>query len=227
MVVRSPSQRSFLHKRALHSSTVIVLPLALLFLFVDPSEGVSAEILLMSGEVTFASARKELVKNQWKTAGLKFMKGMKMAKALDSKALSSKVMKKVDKCLDHASRQSLGEQKAIESQTTDDQEDNNTSVAGSDSDDDIDIDKILLKHQQQLDAKDAEIEALKEQLDRCKCGIGPNSKELVQKHRERGRGLVFSFEAAISAIEQVELHVAARKNGAPKLAPPVDVKDSF
>merc|ERR1712151_352448 len=42
--------------------------------------GGMAEVLIMSGEVSYTKARKELAKNQWKTAGMKFMKGMKIAK---------------------------------------------------------------------------------------------------------------------------------------------------
>merc|ERR1711920_190001 len=34
---------------------------------------------IMSGQVSYAKAKKELTKNSWKSAGLKFMKGMKLA----------------------------------------------------------------------------------------------------------------------------------------------------
>mmetsp|Transcript_20277 Transcript_20277/g.63543 ORF Transcript_20277/g.63543 Transcript_20277/m.63543 type:complete len:869 (+) Transcript_20277:56-2662(+) len=64
-----------------------------LFVFVDPSKGM-AEMLIMSGQVTYFAARKELAKNQWKSAGLKFMKGMKMQHAL-GKDLSAKLMRRI------------------------------------------------------------------------------------------------------------------------------------
>jgi len=65
-----------------------------LFLFVDPLI-CTGEVLISSGQISYFEARKELAKNQWKAAGLKFMKGMKEARAGDASNLEKSVLRKI------------------------------------------------------------------------------------------------------------------------------------
>lgn len=65
-----------------------------LFLFVDPLIGM-AEMLIMSGQVSYASARKELAKNQWKSAGLKFMRSIEVSKLWGHEELSAKIARRI------------------------------------------------------------------------------------------------------------------------------------
>jgi len=65
-----------------------------LFLFVDPLIGM-AEMLIMSGQATYASARKELAKNQWKSAGLKFMRSIEVSKLWGHQELSAKIARRI------------------------------------------------------------------------------------------------------------------------------------
>mmetsp|Transcript_35895 Transcript_35895/g.85849 ORF Transcript_35895/g.85849 Transcript_35895/m.85849 type:complete len:722 (-) Transcript_35895:80-2245(-) len=198
-----------------------------LFLYVDPLIGM-AEMLIMSGEVSYFAARKELAKNQWKSAGLKFMKGMKMQKAFGAKELSNKLLNRMSDDLEAKAGEEGSEA------TRDEEEDGEDSVErllaeGFDEDTAV---EVLRDHELKLEAKDRELADLRRQLAekdaqlaeaRAALAAGiplnldgaeaPGSGALLGRPPPLVSGrrpadvraeIAATFESAISAIEQVE-----------------------
>jgi len=141
-----------------------------LYLFVDPLI-CTGEVLLSSGQSSYADARKELAKNQWKAAGLKFMKGMKEATAFGTSNLEKSVLRKISS-VENSSGTSLNKRRGSVGNdalgTISDSDDNGGSVASLDNETamemlrekDIDLaakDKLLI-------AKDREIAQLRREL---------------------------------------------------------------
>jgi len=141
-----------------------------LFVFVDPALGVS-EMLIMSGQVSYFAARKELAKNQWKSAGLKFMKGMKLQHAFGGQDLQNKMLKRMSSApiggLDLSKLQGLAANKPGKGGREGSSDDD------SDSDDDLEdsIEQLLKSGNFNADsavevirAKDQQLADLKKQL---------------------------------------------------------------
>jgi len=188
-----------------------------LFVFVDPFQGM-AEVLIMSGEVSYAKARKELSKNSWKSAGLKFMKGMKLSGT--SNNLITKMCKRMS--LSDADAKGDGDGELGNEDKSDD----------SNSDDEEELDREELEEEleqtreyvqdcmKQLESRDRGIEELKRQLAakdmqlaaaRADGGLAVRkSNEILGKSKEVRGEIMHTFESAIDAIEEVESQIAAR-----------------
>mmetsp|Transcript_104246 Transcript_104246/g.290386 ORF Transcript_104246/g.290386 Transcript_104246/m.290386 type:complete len:846 (-) Transcript_104246:100-2637(-) len=129
-----------------------------LFVFIDPAKGM-AEVLITSGQVSYFLARKELNKNQWKSAGLKFMKGMQMTKAFGAKELVPTLLRRMSTAVES----SLGASVASGQRpsTMDDQGSTDTLRKGGATENAA---EQLRARDRMLEAKDREIAELRRQL---------------------------------------------------------------